>query len=109
DLAQHLAEDLLVIDDQDSLRRWHGADTRSVPREQGDGIDSDLVSILKIGAIAASILLLGGCRRGPAQPSPEYEEARARWMKAVARAVDAYAAPEMDSVLGLLDRVSPDS
>lgn len=44
------------------------------------------------------------------QPSPEYREARERHAALLTRApLDAYARPEMDQVLALLDRVPPGS
>ncbi|MCY1033107.1 hypothetical protein OV207_16680 [Corallococcus sp. BB11-1] len=62
--------------------------------------------------LAALLLMLGasGCRRSPAPPSPEYEQATKRWSSLYAQKLDdAYLDPATGEIEALLQRVPADS
>ena len=61
-------------------------------------------------SVAIAALLLAGCRRAPAPPSPEYEEAyRIHEKLYVAQLDEAYGSPQMDRAVELLQQVKPNS
>lgn len=65
-----------------------------------------------LGFAAVLVLALGtsGCRRGPAPPSPEYEQASRRWTSLYGQKLDsAYLDPATGEIEALLQRVPADS
>jgi hypothetical protein len=78
------------------------------PKARGAGtslVDSSAMRTALALSLAASLC---ACHRP--QPSPEYRQARDRHFEILASyPLDAYARPEMDEVLSLLERVPPDS
>ncbi|RKH24799.1 hypothetical protein D7X75_31310 [Corallococcus sp. CA031C] len=65
-----------------------------------------------LGLAVLVLLMLGasGCRRAPAPPSPEYEQATKRWSSLYAQKLDgAYLDPATGEIEALLQRVPADS